>query len=246
MKILLACFSATGNTATIARVLQKRLEELGAGVDLLDITTPEGRDHSRGMAEYQAAVFGAPIHCMRAPRIVRERMAGLKGQGTPCALFFTYGGFQVHPAHAASAEILRRNGFTMVASAEFPAKHTYNLFGWQAMADRPGPAELRAAREYADLIHGRFSGWDGDRVGQVTQSKRDPDRTRRIVVRRTRHAGWRERIQRGQLWELTPGKALEAATGFEPVNNGFADRCLSHLAMPPAERKGGSFRPPPE
>jgi hypothetical protein len=27
---------------------------------------------------------------------------------------------------------------------------------------------------------------------------------------------------------------LEAATGFEPVNNGFADRCLSHLAMPPS------------
>jgi len=30
-----------------------------------------------------------------------------------------------------------------------------------------------------------------------------------------------------------PSNLLEAATGFEPVNNGFADRCLSHLAMPP-------------
>ncbi len=32
-----------------------------------------------------------------------------------------------------------------------------------------------------------------------------------------------------------PLKLLEAAIGFEPMNNGFADRCLSHLAMPPRE-----------
>ncbi len=30
---------------------------------------------------------------------------------------------------------------------------------------------------------------------------------------------------------------LEAAIGFEPMNEGFADLCLSHLATPPAERK---------
>ena len=30
-----------------------------------------------------------------------------------------------------------------------------------------------------------------------------------------------------------PLSSLEAAPGFEPGNNGFADRCLSHLAMPP-------------
>jgi hypothetical protein len=30
-----------------------------------------------------------------------------------------------------------------------------------------------------------------------------------------------------------PFEFLEAAIGFEPMNNGFADRCLSHLAMPP-------------
>ena len=30
-----------------------------------------------------------------------------------------------------------------------------------------------------------------------------------------------------------PLKRMEAAPGFEPGNNGFADRRLSHLAMPP-------------
>jgi hypothetical protein len=31
--------------------------------------------------------------------------------------------------------------------------------------------------------------------------------------------------------------SLEAAIGFEPMNNGFADRCLSHLAMPPEQQE---------
>ena len=32
---------------------------------------------------------------------------------------------------------------------------------------------------------------------------------------------------------------LEAASGFEPENNGFADRSVSHLAMPPQKNGPG-------
>ena len=35
---------------------------------------------------------------------------------------------------------------------------------------------------------------------------------------------------------------LEAAPGLEPGNNGFADRCLSHLAMPPHKKNGAGER----
>jgi hypothetical protein len=32
---------------------------------------------------------------------------------------------------------------------------------------------------------------------------------------------------------------MEAAIGFEPMNEGFADLCLSHLATPPVFRSFG-------
>ena len=41
-------------------------------------------------------------------------------------------------------------------------------------------------------------------------------------------------IKKGITSELViPFKYLEAASGFEPLNHGFADQCLSHLATPP-------------
>ena len=219
MNILLACFSATENTARIARALQGRLEELGAHVDPLDVTTPDGRRTPPDMNAYDAAVFGSPIHYMRAPRVVRQWLAGVKGRGKPCALFFTYGGFQVHPAHAASAEIVRGSGFDLVASAEFPARHTYNLLGWRAMADRPGEAEIETAREYADLILARFSGRDPDRVGELPQgphSREKLDEMEVFVPSRfpSRPGRDQEDCQMCMLCEeLCPTGAMDAETG---------------------------------
>lgn len=81
MNILLASFSATGNTAKIAGAVAKRLRELGATVDELDITFLEARKQPKTMDGYDAAVFGAPIHSMRAPRLARDWLASLDGQG---------------------------------------------------------------------------------------------------------------------------------------------------------------------
>jgi hypothetical protein len=46
--------------------------------------------------------------------------------------------------------------------------------------------------------------------------------------------------KKGASRRSLPPLRLEAAPGLEPGNNGFADRCLSHLAMPPFEEKNGA------
>ena len=51
-------------------------------------------------------------------------------------MFFTYGGFGVHPAHHATREILEERHFRVVSSAEFLGAHTFNRAGWEAMVDR--------------------------------------------------------------------------------------------------------------
>ena len=228
MNILLAYFSATENTARIADTIGQRLAELGADeVDLLDITTPQERKVTPDMTSYQAAVFGSPIHYMRAPKVVREWLGRLEGRGTPCALFFTYGGFQVHPAHKTAAEILSRNEFEVLASADFPGKHTYNLVGWQAMMDRPDESDLKVAREYADLIYDRFSGRHADRLGELPDGSLGTEEldTRETSIPRLfpRRPG-REGAQCQMCLlceELCPTGAMDAKTG-----EADADACI--------------------
>jgi ferredoxin/flavodoxin len=160
MKILMVYFSATGNTATIGRVISERLCELGAAVDERDITSLGDRRESIDVAPYDAVVFGQPVHSQRAPRVVREWMRTLRGDGKKSAMFFSYGGFKVHPCHESTRQILTEQGFAVVSSAEFLGAHTFNLGGWKAMVGRPDTTDFQVAEAYAGKIYERFTGKD--------------------------------------------------------------------------------------
>jgi ferredoxin/flavodoxin len=160
MKILMVYFSATGNTAKIGKVLANRLAELGAEIDEKDITTLSARNEAIDLRPYDAVVFGQPVHSLRAPRVVREWMCTLDGAGKKCAMFFSYGGFKVHPCHESTRQILAEQGFAVVSSAEFLGAHTFNLGGWKAMVGRPNASDFQVAEAYAGKMHERFTGKD--------------------------------------------------------------------------------------
>ncbi|UUX91192.1 flavodoxin family protein [Methanoplanus endosymbiosus] len=72
MKILTFCFSATGNTAKIADVIEKKLTLPGAEVHKTDITTHKARKKETDLKPYDAFVFGFPEYSWRAPKEAGE------------------------------------------------------------------------------------------------------------------------------------------------------------------------------
>ena len=171
MKILLAYFSATGNTAKVAEEIRRRLVSLGAAVDVLDITSYSDRQKEIDPDPFQAFIFGAPVHSNRAPRLFREWLLGLDGKGRKCSTFFTYGGFKVHPSHYSTGKILKKRHFDLVSSAEFLGAHTFNLAGWNAMAKRPDQNDLKVAGEYALKTFRRFTGDDQGRPDEFEKTQ---------------------------------------------------------------------------
>jgi ferredoxin len=164
MNVLLVYFSATGNTARIASAIQDTLCELGADVDVKDITAYPARRQSLDVDAHDAVIFGFPVHALQAPRLVREYLIAQQGHGKKCATFFTYGGFRIHPAHHTTHRLLKAAGFHPVSSAEFLAAHSFNHGGWRALPDRPNQDDLDVARRFARRTLQRFSGDDDGRV----------------------------------------------------------------------------------
>jgi len=171
IKILIVIFSATGNTAKMAEVIQEELKQLGADIEKKDITSYDDRKDPLDLTPYHAVIFGFPIYARRAPRIVREWLDTLDGQGKLCATFFTYGGFTVPPTHFSTREILKNRGLDLVSSAEFLAKHTFNIGGWSAMENRPNESDFGVARKFAKQTYKRFAGEDPGRPDEFDKSE---------------------------------------------------------------------------
>jgi ferredoxin/flavodoxin len=171
MNVLMAYFSATGNTAKMAAVIGERFADMGAEVTTLDVTSLRQRQEEIDLTSYDAAVFGAPVHARRAPRVMREWLGALNGQGKKCSMFFTYGGFGVHPTHYSTRQILEEQHFSVVSSAEFLGAHTFNLGGWRAMEGRPDERDVAVAGEYVEVTYKRFTGEDESLLGELEKTE---------------------------------------------------------------------------
>ena len=231
MKVLILYFSATGNTAKIAKVIEEKFKEEGVYVTMSDITPLAERQGQIDFEPYQAVVFGAPTHTRRAPRIMREWLRTLDGQGKKCSMFFTYGGFGVHPTHYSTRQILKEQNFIVVSSAEFLGAHTFNLGGWRALENRPNSLDFEVVKDYVELTCKRFTGEDERILGELEKT-----------VYTEEQLDWAESLRFKNLTQLPTRGGEECSlcleceqlcpTGAMQAESGEADKekCIACLA----------------
>ncbi len=163
-EIALIYFSATGNTKKLADTIGNYLEGRDVSVTKIDITSFESRKEQISLGRYDAVIFGFPIYSLRAPRVCRQWLETLDGEGKKCSVFFTFGGFGKDPAHYYIKELLDRRSFTLVSTAEFLAVHTFNRCGWQAAEGRPNESDFKVPDEYIQKTLKRFTGDDPNTI----------------------------------------------------------------------------------
>ncbi len=231
MKVLILYFSATENTAKIAKVIEEKFKEEGARVTMSDITSYTNRQEKIDLAPYDAVVFGSPVHSRRAPRVVREWLRTLNGQGKKCSMFFTYGGFGVHPTHYSTREILEEQHFRVVSSAEFLGTHTFNLGGWKAMEGRPDEHDFEVAKAYVERTYKRFTDEDESLLGELEKTEYPEElldaaeASRFKVVTQLPTRGGQECGMCLECEQLCPTEAIKAESG-----EADRERCIVCLA----------------
>jgi len=150
MKIGVVYFSGTGNTAKIGQIISSKLNELGIQANIINITPFNDRKKILDFNEYDALVFGFPVYGSVIPSVCRDWLDTIKGENKHCAMFFTYGGPTMGIAHYHTKLLLNKQGFKVLASAEFLGKHSYNIAkGFNFLENRPNQDDFNVAKEYA-------------------------------------------------------------------------------------------------
>jgi len=146
-------------------------------------------------------------------------------------MFFTYGGFGVHPTHYSTREILKEQNFIVVSSAEFLGAHTFNLGGWRALGDRPNELDFGVAKDYVELTCKRFAGEDDRILGELEKT-----------VYTEEQLDWAETLRFGNVTQLPTRGGKECSmclvceevcpTGAIEAESGKADKekCIVCLA----------------
>lgn len=164
--VIVACFSPTGTSQAIAKAIADGFG--GSDVDLIDVTTPEGRRTSLATSEADLLVLALPVYMGRVPALVRPWLESITARNTPTVCVVVYGNRAYENALLELRDIARNCGCIPVGCAACIGEHSFSSQEKPTAHGRPDAADLDYARQFGAAVRRKLDAVPSiDSMGEV-------------------------------------------------------------------------------
>lgn len=146
MKVSEIIFSPTGGTEKVTDIITK---ELGMPVSKIDLSNAAVCDSPINLDKETLAVFAVPSYGGRIPALAAQRIAGIRGDRTPCVIVCVYGNRAYEDTLIELNDIVEKNGFEVIAAVAAIAEHSIMH---QYAAGRPDWDDTEQLQQFARKI----------------------------------------------------------------------------------------------
>lgn len=152
-KINAVYFSATGTTQ---KTVKRLVEELSVSfnektVNYKDLTLPSGRVNSLAFTEEDIVIVGVPVYAGRVPNVLLDYLKNnLKADGAKAVAVVLYGNRNYDDSLIELNDILKMNGFNVIAAGAFIGEHSFSNI---LAKGRPDEKDLEKVSDFAKQIH---------------------------------------------------------------------------------------------
>lgn len=144
-------FSASNTTEKVVKTAAGNLGMETAHHNL----TSAGVADCMAPAEEDIVLFAAPVYAGRLPAIAVEKFNKIKGAGQQCIAIVVYGNRHYDDSLLELCDLLKNNGFNVVAAAAFVAQHC--IFP-KVATSRPDAADLKKIAGFSSSVRDALAG----------------------------------------------------------------------------------------
>lgn len=156
-KINTMYFSATGTTKKIiCGIKEGILKNVDKKIitNTIEFTLPENRDQKVLFNDKDIVIIGVPVYAGRVPNVLLKYLNSIKGNGALAIPIVVYGNRNYDDALIELNDILKFNGFKIIASGAFIGEHSFSkILGY----NRPDENDMAIVNDFASKIYAKLT-----------------------------------------------------------------------------------------
>lgn len=144
-------FSPTTTTQTVVEAIGQQLvgKKNIIGGKTINFTLPAKRERGQTFGPNDILIIGVPVYAGRVPNVLLKYLATIQGNNTLAIPIVVYGNRHYDDALIELSDILRNNGFNVIAGGAFIGEHS---FSYSLAKDRPDSKDLSIVNAFANKV----------------------------------------------------------------------------------------------